>query len=203
MRMNVPNQITVGRLLLAIAFLVLLALFEFSRRAELIWMLDVAFVVFVIAALTDWLDGYLARKHNQVTSFGRILDPFVDKILVLGGFVLLLGPGYRDGGGRDVTGLSAWMVVVIVARELLVSSLRSFSESRGRAYGANWWGKIKMILQSICIGWVVMSVGRMRDLEWIVVGRPIMIYITVGFTALSVVAYLVASRDALMEQSRA
>ncbi len=202
MRVNLPNQITIGRFILSIVFLILLAGFDFNHRDRDMWMLDVGFTLFVIAAATDYLDGYLARKHNQVTSFGRILDPFVDKILIVGGFVLLLGHGFRDEHGTDVTGLQAWMVVLIIARELLVSSLRGFSEAQGRAYGANWWGKAKMVLQSITLGWLVMSVGRLRDIDWVMAGRPVAIWVTIGFTGLSVVAYLSASREALLEQSR-
>jgi len=203
MRMNLPNQITVGRLFIAIIFLVLLCRFDISHRQQQLWMLDVAFILFVIAAGTDWLDGYLARRQNQVTAFGRILDPFVDKILVLGAFVLLLGKGFRIEGGESVTGLSAWMIAVIVARELLVSGLRGHSESQGKAYAANHWGKIKMLLQSICVGWILASVGRLHDVGWVIEVRPWLIWGVVLFTAASVVAYLFASREALAEQSRA
>lgn len=202
MRVNLPNQITIARFALSIVFLILLAGFDFAHRDSQLWMLDWAFWLFVIAAGTDYLDGYLARKHNQVTSFGRILDPFVDKILVLGAFILLLGNGFHDAQGRDVTGLEAWMVVLIVSRELLVSGLRGFSEGQGKAYGANIWGKAKMVVQSITVGWLIMSVGRLRDVDWIMNWRGTALWVTVGFTALSVIAYLSASRDALMEQSR-
>jgi len=203
MRMNLPNQITVARLLVAIACLVLLCLFDIAQRERQLWMLDAAFILFVLAAATDWLDGYLARRQNQVTAFGRILDPFVDKILVLGAFVLLLGRGFRLEGGESVTGLSAWMIAVIVARELLVSGLRGHSESQGKAYAANYWGKTKMVLQSICVAWIIASVGRLRDVDWVMAMRPWLIWAVVLFTAVSVVAYLFASREALAEQSRA
>jgi CDP-diacylglycerol---glycerol-3-phosphate 3-phosphatidyltransferase len=202
MRINLPNQITISRFFLAVILLILLASFDFCRREQTIWMLDVAFVLFVIAAGTDWLDGYLARKHNQVTSFGRILDPFVDKILLVGALVLLLGRGFRDQHGDDVTGLQAWMVLVIISRELLVSGLRGFSEAQGKPYAANWWGKSKMVLQSITVGWLLLSVGRARGVEWVMEARPFVIWAMVLFTAASVVAYLFASREALAEQSR-
>ncbi|HVP11979.1 MAG TPA: CDP-diacylglycerol--glycerol-3-phosphate 3-phosphatidyltransferase [Phycisphaerae bacterium] len=202
MRINLPNQITIGRFVLTVIFLVLLSSFDFAQREQSLWKLDVAFILFVIAAGTDWLDGYLARKHNQVTSFGRILDPFVDKILLVGALVLLLGHGFRDAHGEDVTGLRAWMVVVIISRELLVSGLRGFSEAQGKPYAANWWGKSKMVLQSITVGWLIASVGRLRGIEWVMEGRPIVIWVMVLFTAASVVAYLFASREALAEQAR-
>ncbi|MBK8269615.1 MAG: CDP-alcohol phosphatidyltransferase family protein [Planctomycetes bacterium] len=94
--MNVPNQITVGRFFLGIVVLVLLGMFDWARRDSQTWMIHTAFWLFIIAALSDILDGYLARRHNQITAFGRILDPFADKILVLGSFILLLGDGFRD-----------------------------------------------------------------------------------------------------------
>lgn len=202
MRTNLPNQITIARFFMAVVFLILLASFEFVHREETLWRLDAAFVLFVIAAGTDWLDGYIARRQNQVTSFGRILDPFADKILLVGALVLLLGSGFRDQHGNSVTGLQAWMVVVIISRELLVSGLRGFSESQGRAYAANWWGKIKMCLQCVTVGWLILSVGRCRDVSWVMEGRPVVIWVMVLFTAASVVSYLFASREALMERRR-
>ncbi len=198
MRMNLPNQITVGRFFLAIIVLVLLSLFDYQHRDSQRWMMDAAFWLFLVAALSDILDGYLARRHNQITAFGRILDPFADKLLVVGAYVLLLGDGYCDEAGRPVLQLRAWMVVVVVARELLVSGLRGYSEGKGKAFGANWWGKIK----SICLGWILLSLGALRGIEWVAVGRGYVIYAMVAFTALSAVSYVLASRDALLEHSR-
>lgn len=186
---------------MAVIFLVLLQQFSLATQAEKVWIMDAAFVLFVVAALSDILDGHLARKYNQITSFGRILDPFVDKVLVLGAFVMFLGSNFYDKNGTSTSGMEAWMVVVILARELLVSSLRGFSESTGKAYAANWWGKIKMLLQSISIGWILTSLGRLRGIEWVLTGRTIVIWSMVIFTALSVIAYLYASREALSERA--
>ena len=202
MQTNLPNQITIARLFLAVACLILLAAFDYAERGREGWMLDAAFVLFVIAAATDWLDGYLARRQNQVTAFGRILDPFVDKILVLGAFVLMLGTNFLDAHGRNVTGLQAWMVVLVIGRELLVSTLRGFSEGQGKPYGANWWGKIKMLLQCVTVGWIIASVGRLSEIGWVMAGRAIIIWAMVLFTAASVVAYLFASRESLGERRR-
>ncbi len=202
MRMNVPNQITVGRFFAAIVVLVLLSLYDHAKADEHRWMIHAAFWLFLVAALSDILDGYLARRQNQITAFGRILDPFADKLLVVGSYILLLGGGFRDERGVNVTDLSAWMVLIVVARELLVSGLRGFSEARGKAFGANWWGKIKMLLQSICLGWILQSLSGWRDWDIFVAARPYVVYVMVLFTALSAVSYLFASRDALAEQSR-
>lgn len=201
--MNLPNQITVGRFILAIIFLVALSFFDWRYRASQLWLIDTAFYIFIIAGVSDFLDGYLARKQNQVTSFGRILDPFVDKSLVCGGFVLLLGAGFIDERGQNVTGLAAWMVVIIIARELLVSGLRGFAESKGTPFGANYWGKAKMVIQCITIPLIIKTVGSWRAYPWVMHIRDIMIWLTVIVTALSVIAYLTASREALAERRRA
>ncbi len=200
--MNLPNQITLARLVLAIIFFCLVGAFEWPRRAERAWMIEVAFWLFIVAALSDILDGYLARKQNQVTSFGRILDPFVDKILVCGGFILLLGPGYHDSSGTSVTGLAPWMVVVMIAREFLVTSLRGFSEAAGTPYAANLWGKVKMLLQSITIPLILKSIHAWQGVDWVVTVRTGMIWVTVAVTILSVGSYLVASRQALSQRAR-
>ena len=106
-------------------------------------------VLFVIAAGTDWLDGYFARKYGQVTTLGRILDPFADKVIVCGTFIFLAAiPDIKD----VPWGLQPWMVVVIVGRELLVTALRSFIEERGADFSAKMSGKLKMVLQCVAAG---------------------------------------------------
>ncbi|MEL6796931.1 MAG: CDP-alcohol phosphatidyltransferase family protein, partial [Planctomycetota bacterium] len=108
--------------------------------------------------LTDAADGYLARKWNAITRFGRVMDPFADKILVLGALVLLAGPRFDDAG-TPLAGFTGWMVVVIIARELLVTSLRGLAEGSGIDASANWSGKIKMVLQSVAVPAVLLSIA--------------------------------------------
>lgn len=128
---NVPNVITLIRFILSIAVFVLLSLEQFVA----------ANVVFIVAASTDWMDGYWARKYNQVTQVGRVFDPFVDKIIICGTFIYLATlPGSQ---------VAAWMAVVVVGREMLVTVLRSFIEQHGGDFSANMPGKIKMVLQCI------------------------------------------------------
>ncbi|MBU0717770.1 MAG: CDP-alcohol phosphatidyltransferase family protein, partial [Planctomycetes bacterium] len=131
--MNLPNRITLGRLALAIVFFVLIS--QYSQLSPEPWKLDVAIVIFIIAAITDILDGYIARKRGLETALGRVLDPLADKVLVCGAFILFSGPAFVDGTGHNVTEVAGWMVVVIVGRELLVTGLRGFNEARGRAFG--------------------------------------------------------------------
>src|SRR5438128_3737566 len=128
---NIANQLTTSRLVLSLLLFVLIWLESWP------WCL----VVFAAAAVTDWLDGYFARKQGLSSTLGRNLDPLVDKVLICGAYIFLLPYGVADGW------LLPWMVTVIVARELIITSLRSFLENRGAVFGADWLGKLKMGLQ--------------------------------------------------------
>jgi CDP-diacylglycerol--glycerol-3-phosphate 3-phosphatidyltransferase len=133
---NVPNQITTLRFILSVVLFAFLSLeFYFT-----------SLILFIIAAGTDWIDGYWARKYGQVTMLGRILDPFVDKIIICGTFILLGSLQHRGSG------VWSWMAVVIVGRELLVTALRSFLEQQGTDFSANLSGKFKMVLQCFAAG---------------------------------------------------
>jgi CDP-diacylglycerol--glycerol-3-phosphate 3-phosphatidyltransferase len=200
MKLNLPNQITVARLILAVVFFVLLG--QYSQKTPKLWMLDVAAAVFIVAAVTDFLDGYLARRFGMVTDLGRILDPLVDKVLVCGAFILFVGPAFVDENGRNVTCLKAWMVVVIVARELLVTGLRGFSEAKGRAFGASLHGKIKMWMQSIAAPAILLIVahqGTVISDSLAEAAKSVLVWLTVVVTALSTIQYLMRSRYILDE----
>ena len=200
MKINLPNQITIGRLFLAVIFFVCLV--QYDAKAPKAWLMDLSAALFIIAALTDIVDGYLARKHNQVTSFGRVIDPFVDKILVLGAYIFLAGEGFIDPSGRKVTDIALWMVVVILGRELLVTSLRGVTEAAGTAFGANFHGKAKMALQSFTVGWILFTVAHPESLAFAARLRLPLIYLMVIVTVLSGISYLHAARTLLSETSR-
>jgi CDP-diacylglycerol--glycerol-3-phosphate 3-phosphatidyltransferase len=144
---NVPNVLTIARLVLAI-FCFVAFVFE--------WYLP-ALVLFVIAAGTDWVDGFYARRYGQITQLGRILDPFADKIIICGTFTFL-GAVPPTVTGESASELAAWMAVIVVARELLVTALRSFFEEHGTDFSAKWSGKYKMVLQCAA---VAASIGRL------------------------------------------
>lgn len=204
MRINLPNQITLARMVLAIVFCVLLTQFDGRHRDRMQGLVDWTFVIFVIAAASDFLDGYLARRSNQVTNFGRVVDPFVDKMLVLGGFVLMLGPNFQDADGRtNLTGLEPWMVLVILGRELLVTGLRGLSESRGTQFAANMAGKVKMWVQCITLGWILVCLTRGHDSQALVAMRGWMIWLALIVTVVSLLAYLIQARSILFEHARA
>ena len=128
---NIANQLTASRLVLAVVLFVLIATHAW------LWCI----LVFAVAAATDWFDGYLARKQGLTSTLGRVFDPLVDKVLVGGAFIFLLGLPY------DQTGILPWMVTVVVARELIINALRNYLESQGVVFGADWLGKLKMGLQ--------------------------------------------------------
>jgi len=134
--LNLPNQLTLWRLGLAGVMFCLIG-------QE--WYLA-SFVLFLVASLTDMLDGYFARKYGQVTTLGRILDPFADKVIICGTFIYLIAIPQTQ---LVAWGLRTWMVVVIVGRELLVTALRSFLEDRGADFSAQASGKLKMVLQCV------------------------------------------------------
>jgi CDP-diacylglycerol--glycerol-3-phosphate 3-phosphatidyltransferase len=202
--LNVPNQITIARFVLAVVFCVLLA--QYSQRDPKPWMLDLAAGLFIVAAATDFLDGYLARKWQLVTPLGRILDPLVDKLLVCGAFILFVGPEFVDSDGNNVTEMKTWMVVFIVGREMLVTSLRGFNESMGKAFGASIHGKLKMWMQSIAAPAILLVVaheGTSIPLETARAIKLVLVWATVIVTALSMFQYLIRSRYILEESASA
>jgi CDP-diacylglycerol--glycerol-3-phosphate 3-phosphatidyltransferase len=107
--------------------------------------------LFVLAAGTDWVDGFWARRYGQITQLGRILDPFADKIIICGTFIFLAAvpPSIV---GESASEISAWMAVVVVGREILVTALRSFFEEQGVDFSAQWAGKWKMLFQCLAVG---------------------------------------------------
>ena len=193
-RRALPNAITLGRLVLAVAFFIMLARLDRTADAD-----EVAFkgfwagICFAVAAATDLLDGYLARRWNVVTTFGRLMDPLVDKVLVLGGFVFLASAGFSGPAAEGTvgSGVTALMVVLILVREFLVTGIRSYAESQGMAFGADLGGKIKMVVQSFCVPWCVFVATRAAPSDFLVMTRDVTVNATLAITLLSGVSYLV------------
>ena len=186
--LNLPNQLTITRLALSIV------LFGFIAWQ---WYLT-SLVLFIIAASTDWLDGYFARKYGMVTTLGRILDPFADKVIICGTFVFLVA---IPNSGLHELGLQAWVVVLVVGRELLITGLRSFLEQQGADFSASMSGKLKMVAQCVCAGtslaylaWpTTMGVSVAEIPAWLPMMVRISVWATVVLTAYSGVAYIVAA----------
>ncbi len=211
MNWKLPNQLTVGRVGLAAAFFVLLGLWE-AETASGVWLLNAAFVVYIVAGVSDILDGYIARKYELETAFGRIVDPFVDKVLVVGAFVMLAGRnfailpgmGYPDDQlphwvtGGMLTGVQAWMVVAILAREFIVSAVRGFSESQGTKFPATPVGKVKMFIQSVTICTILFQLANVSQPLWAVWVKAGMVWLTVGVTLFSGFVYVGRARKLMV-----
>lgn len=204
---NIPNQLTIGRIALAAVFFVLLGFYDVGHPADSSALLLVAFGVYILAGITDVLDGWIARRWNLLSAFGRIADPFVDKVLVVGAFAMLAGrnfaltaAGPAAGSferelpfwltGHMASGVQAWMVVVIMAREFIVSAVRGYSESQGIKFPATPAGKIKMFLQSAAICTILFQLAVLGQATWAVVLKLVLVWLSVLATVLSGFAYI-------------
>ncbi len=175
--LNVPNVLTTARLVLAVVVFVLIPWEQYLA----------ALIVFIVAASTDWVDGYWGRRYNQVTQVGRIFDPFVDKIIVCGIFIFLAAePG---------SGIVAWMAVVVVGREMLVTALRGFIEQRGGDFSANMAGKLKMVFQCVAAGASLVALMIQPDPlpTWLAWTLPVLVWTAVISTVYSGIGYIVAA----------
>jgi CDP-diacylglycerol--glycerol-3-phosphate 3-phosphatidyltransferase len=184
---NVPNVISAIRFVLAIVVFALLPW-------QLYQTTTAALVVFVIAAGTDWIDGYYARRFNQVTKVGRMLDPFVDKIIICGTYIMLAAEQLDAGQWYGITG---WMAVVVMGREMLVTALRSSIEQAGGDFSAKWSGKWKMVFQCIAVGAAMVCLMYSQSqtpvppwLQWTMFGSA---WLAVLITVYSGVEYIVAA----------
>ena len=195
--MNVPNQLTVARLGLTVVFVAV-------AYSGLSWSWSVAMVIFGIASFTDFLDGYIARQRGIVTSFGQLMDPLADKVLMAAAFVVLLD--------RDRTSMPAWLVIVILFREFLVTGLRLVASSRGAVLAADWLGKQKTIWQIITASYLLaMHAANEPVMAWVkplfglpVVGRDLMVPLLLGVTLIitlwSGVAYVWRNRQLVLNE---
>lgn len=203
---HVPNSITAARLVLAGVFFAMLSVYQYEGRGDP-WYLNTAFIIYLLALISDFLDGYLARKWKVESAFGRIVDPFVDKILVLGSFAFFAGKNFIiqdtiiDSGQmvqvvRTITGVAPGIVILLLARELLVTSLRGVSESQGQSFGAAWSGKVKMVVQSVTILAILVYVNYrhwLRQQGWEEPARyfrDLCIWVTVIVTVVSGLLYI-------------
>ncbi|MHC4323100.1 MAG: CDP-alcohol phosphatidyltransferase family protein [Planctomycetota bacterium] len=168
----IPNILTMGRLVLTIAFLIMILFApRYYADGELPFpgFLDVAFILFVVAGLTDIADGIAARRLNVTSKFGRMVDPLADKILVCGAFICfaLIGQPRLFNLGPAALAVIHWSVAgVLIAREVYVTVLRHIAESRGVNFAATASGKIKMFLQSFAIGTVIIKMAHVQTAAW-------------------------------------
>ena len=175
--MNLPNKLTMLRIILVPFFIA----FEMVPAH---WGKWVAWVIFIVAALTDKADGSIARKYNMITNFGKFMDPLADKLLVCTAMVCLV----------EKNRLAAWVFVIILAREFAISGLRLIAAEKGRVIAAGPWGKAKTVVQmAMCIV-MLMEIPALRWLE------IILIIGAVALTVISLCDYIVKNMDVLIEQ---
>jgi CDP-diacylglycerol--glycerol-3-phosphate 3-phosphatidyltransferase len=219
LRRAVPNLLTIARVVLAIGFFAIVSVVLWPKpgmdaAVRQFWG-NTAVVVFAIAAITDFADGYFARRWKVVSVFGRVMDPFGDKLLVIGAFVLLASPAFltishTESGGLSIaadaadrvtttTGVRPWMALVILGRELLVTSIRGVLEGMGIDFSAGWSGKWKMVLQSVAAPvalFVAVNPFALESDVWLWL-RDVLVWATVLVTAWSAWPYLVRARPVI------
>ena len=177
--MNLPNKLTIARVIM-IPFFVLFLLTGMGGAASK-W---IALAIFIIASLTDLLDGHIARKYNLVTNFGKFMDPLADKLLVCAAMICLVEMGR----------LPAWIVIVIISREFIISGFRLIASDNGRVIAASYWGKFKTTFQMLMICLMI------ADIAQIAVVTAAVMWIALVLTVVSLVDYLVKNKDVLSEQ---
>lgn len=202
----IPNVLTTARLFLAIGLIVQLSMWRYPKLGQVFTppttLMLIASLLFGLGALTDLLDGILARRWGAISKFGRIMDPFADKILVVGAFAMLAGPAFDvilpSGKPFQISGVLPWMAIVILSRELLVTLIRAVLESRGIDFSATASGKAKMAAQCACILTIFLTLAFFPATPgtlWRAV-IDMMVWTAVIFTAASIVPYALRAMQA-------
>lgn len=196
--MNLPNKITVARMLLIPIMIIVpyLGLNNILFGSVTIGSF-ITLIIFLIASFTDFLDGYLARKNNLVTTFGKFLDPIADKLLVLSALIMLVEQGIIPG----------WIPIIIAAREFIVSGIRMLAAGDGKVIAASWYGKVKTVSQMIAISLAFLSTNTFMQFTSVEMGTGALILnilmslamiVAVLMTILSGVDYFMKSKDIVL-----
>ena len=172
--MNLPNKLTIFRVILVIPVVALML------NGYDLW----AVAVFIIASLTDLLDGKIARKYNLITDFGKFMDPLADKLLVCAAMICLVEMGR----------LPAWMVIVIISREFIISGFRLVASDNGVVIAASYWGKFKTTFQMLMIIVLILNLGGVFDMIGLV-----LTWIALILTVVSLIDYLVKNKQVILE----
>ena len=178
--MNLPNKLTCFRVILIPFFIVALMLPGVIPGNDYI-----ALAIFIIASFTDMLDGKIARKYNLVTDFGKFMDPVADKLLVCSALICLIELGR----------IPAWMVIIIIAREFIISGFRTVAADNGVVIAASYWGKFKTVFQMIAVCLLIVNI----DNPVIKIITTIILWIAVILTVVSLVDYLIKNKDILKD----
>ena len=177
--MNLPNKLTVMRMILIPFFVFFMLAPYFEGYGNYI-----AVAIFIIASLTDMLDGKIARKYNLVTDFGKFMDPLADKLLVCSAMICLIEKGQ----------LAAWIVIIIIAREFIISGFRLVASDNGIVIAASYWGKFKTVSQMALIIVLIMDLGGV----WNVIGT-VLTWVALILTVVSLIDYIAKNKQVLTQ----
>ena len=179
--MNLPNKLTLFRVVLIPFFVFFLLARFFEGYGNYI-----AVAIFIIASLTDLLDGKIARKYNLVTNFGKFMDPLADKLLVCSAMICLISTGQ----------LPAWIVIIIISREFIISGFRLIASDNGVVIAASYWGKFKTTFQMLM---VIVLILNIEHPVFEVIGT-VLIYVSLALTIISLIDYIIKNKDVLKDQ---
>ncbi len=175
MKMNLPNKLTVLRVCLVPIFVLVLLL---SNKSDIGFFRILPLIIFVGAAITDTLDGQIARKHNLITDFGKFMDPLADKLLVCSALICFIEIDY----------ISSWIVILVIAREFIISGFRMLASSKGVTIAANMWGKLKTVIQMLLVIVILCDfAGIFRFLSALI--TPLIV-LTILLTIISAATYI-------------
>lgn len=175
--MNLPNKLTMFRVVL-IPFFIVFLLIPITPYDK--W---IALAIFIIASLTDLLDGKIARKYHLVTNFGKFMDPLADKLLVCSALICLI----------ELNKIPSWMVIIIIAREFIISGFRLVASDNGRVIAASYWGKFKTTFQMVAVCLLI------ADIPSLYMPTQIVLWGAVILTVISLMDYLLKNKDVMKE----
>ncbi len=183
-RMNLPNKLTLLRVLMIPFFIIFLMMPLINENILANPVNDyIAFGIFVVASLTDLIDGKIARARNLVTNFGKFMDPLADKLLVCSALICLI----------ELQRISAWMVIVIIAREFIISGFRLIAADKGVVIAASYWGKFKTTFQMIGVCMLILNIEVFK------IATSVVMWIAVILTVVSLIDYLIKNRDVMRD----
>ena len=190
MIMNLPNKLTIFRVILIVPFVLLMlggfhewGWFTAIFGGIMEYVDYIALVIFIIASLTDLVDGKIARKYNLVTNFGKFMDPLADKLLVCAAMICLVEMGR----------IPAWVVIVIISREFIISGFRLIASDNGVVIAANYWGKFKTTFQMIMICLMIANISQIQILT------DIIMWVALALTIISLVDYIWKNKAVMKE----
>ena len=179
--MNLPNKLTIFRVILIPFFIVFLLVPDMPFLPSAEWGEWIALAIFVIASLTDMLDGKIARKYNLITDFGKFMDPLADKLLVCSAMIALI----------EMNRIPSWVVIIIIAREFIISGFRLIASDNGVVIAASYWGKFKTTFQMVMICLMIANFPQLQILT------NIIMWIALILTVVSLIDYLVKNKDVM------